>query len=240
LTGRPVTGAARAGEPAGFDGPADLGEVAGRPATTSTVEVPMTLDPTHRPIVCVGAKGGQGTTTIAAAIAVRSATRRPTLLIDTAGDTLAAVGHPDTPAHDTLDAAVSHSVVILHQLDVAVTTGPLDPATVARLASDGWQVVIDAGTGPVELDALRLLVVRNCYLALRRAVTLTADRVVLVTEPHRALGRADVAAVLGFPVTEVPWDPAVARVVDAGLLATRLPRTLTHAVDRLDPTGVTR
>ena len=51
--------------------------------------------------------------------------------------------------------------------------------------------------------------------------------VVLVDEPSRSLTRADVEAALGVPVVAVVQvDPAVARAVDAGLLASRLPRTL--------------
>ncbi len=71
-----------------------------------------------------------------------------------------------------------------------------------------------------------LLVTRACYLALRRAADppLRPSGVVLVTEPGRALDRTDVEQVVGAPVrAEVAFDPAVARAVDAGLLASRLP-----------------
>ena len=55
--------------------------------------------------------------------------------------------------------------------------------------------------------------------------------VVLVGEVGRALGRADVEAVLGVPVrAEVMVDPAVARAVDAGVLASRLPKPLARAL----------
>jgi hypothetical protein len=51
--------------------------------------------------------------------------------------------------------------------------------------------------------------------------------IVLVTEPGRALGARDVERAIGAPVVaEVPYDPAVARAVDAGLLATRLPGSI--------------
>jgi hypothetical protein len=78
-----------------------------------------------------------------------------------------------------------------------------------------------------------VLVVRNCYLALRRAVQhpLRPDAVVLVTEPGRALDVHDIETVLtDAPVTTVRIDPAVARAVDAGLLAARLPRSLSSAL----------
>ena len=76
---------------------------------------------------------------------------------------------------------------------------------------------------------------RACYLALRRAADppLRPSGVVLVTEPGRALDRTDVEQVVGAPVrAEVAVDPAVARAVDAGLLASRLPRGLERALRR--------
>ena len=105
-------------------------------------------------------------------------------------------------------------------------------------------VVIDCGVlGACEPDravvAARcthsLLVTRACYLALRRAADppLRPSGVVLVTEPGRALDRTDVEQVVGAPVrAEVALDPAVARAVDAGLLASRLPRGLERALRR--------
>ena len=80
-----------------------------------------------------------------------------------------------------------------------------------------------------------LLVVRPCYLALRRAVRLEATRraagVVLVEEPGRALGTREVADVLGRPVVaRIPVRDTIARAVDAGVLPTRLPEPLERAV----------
>jgi hypothetical protein len=55
--------------------------------------------------------------------------------------------------------------------------------------------------------------------------------VVLINEPGRALGRKDIESVLGIPVVaDVLIDPNVARAVDAGLLAGRLPRTLARSL----------
>jgi hypothetical protein len=76
-------------------------------------------------------------------------------------------------------------------------------------------------------------VLRPCYIALRRALAapLRPSAVVLVEEPGRSLGRRDVEDVLGVPVrAQIPWDPAVARSVDAGLLGTRVPRPLHRAL----------
>jgi hypothetical protein len=107
----------------------------------------------------------------------------------------------------------------------------------------GTDVVIDAGLAPLppELAAhshASLLVIRPCFLALRR-LSMAADvpaGAVVIAEPGRALGRRDIERVLGIRIAaEMRLDPAVARAVDAGLLASRLPASLTHlakAVDR--------
>jgi hypothetical protein len=131
--------------------------------------------------------------------------------------------------------------------------GPLGPAArvedlAGLLADDRRPVVVDCGL--VELGARgdaearlamaaaamrSVLVTRGCYLALRRATDapLRPSGVVFVREPGRALGAADIADILGVPVlAEVPCDPAVARAVDAGLLGTRLPRTLERGLRR--------
>ena len=56
---------------------------------------------------------------------------------------------------------------------------------------------------------------------------------VLLTEPGRSLTRVDVEDCVGAPVVaEVSVDPAVARAVDAGLLASRLPRGLAKELRR--------
>ncbi|MGA0877664.1 MAG: hypothetical protein ACO3SP_00950 [Ilumatobacteraceae bacterium] len=119
-----------------------------------------------------------------------------------------------------------------------------------HLAHDG-QVVIDAGTEALprlfttpalmttttKSSTRVLLVVRPCYLALRRAVEeitesrFSADGVVLVTGGGRVLTRRDVESVLGIPVVaEVPLDPDVGRRVDSGLFLSRLPASLVAAL----------
>ena len=58
--------------------------------------------------------------------------------------------------------------------------------------------------------------------------------VVLIEEPGRALTHADVERSVRAPiVATVGWDTRVARAVDAGLLATRLPRPLHRALARV-------
>ena len=102
----------------------------------------------------------------------------------------------------------------------------------------GCDVTIDAGTHvpPTALAARAdrsLLVTRPCYLSLRRAVrsAVRPTGVILVDEPGRGLGPRDIEHAIGAPVEAiVSIDPSVARAVDAGLLASRLPRVMTRAL----------
>ena len=200
--------------------------------------------------LCWSAKGGSGTTVVAASLALVLSHRRPALLVDLAGDVPAALGMSDPSGPGVADwlASPTADAAALHRLAVPATDtlqvlprGGLAVGPAARwhdlataLAAFDGAVVVDAGTG-IPAAALataathRLLVTRPCYLGLRRAVAAAVQPtgVVLVTEPGRALSARDVERALGAPVVaEVQYDPAVARAVDAGLLASRLPRPL--------------
>jgi hypothetical protein len=114
-------------------------------------------------------------------------------------------------------------------------------AALAVALRDGGVTVLDAGAdaapaarSAVEVADAALMVVRPCYLALRRAVgdpRLTRScGTVLVREPGRALDADDVAAVLGRPVIgRFPVRAEIARAVDAGVLRDRLPAPLATA-----------
>jgi hypothetical protein len=102
-------------------------------------------------------------------------------------------------------------------------------STLLADSPESW--FIDAGTvrAANDIDGHRIMVVRNCYLALRRAVAhpIRPDSVILVTEPGRALTVKDVEAVLPAPVTvQIAIDPSIARTIDAGVLSSRLPKAL--------------
>ncbi len=86
----------------------------------------------------------------------------------------------------------------------------------------------------VEVADVAVVVVRGCYLTLRRAVRApvlaSTMGAVLVDEPGRSLTRREIADVLGIPVlARVPVRDAVSRAVDAGVLAARLPDVLGRA-----------
>lgn len=126
-------------------------------------------------------------------------------------------------------------------VDGAGSPGQLD-ALLTTLAAEPRPVVVDCGSagGPLAFTlagvaSLSLLVMRPCYLALRRALAapVRPSGVVLVSEPGRSLSREDVEDALGVPVrAEVAWSDGVARAVDAGLLAGRLPRALMRSLER--------
>jgi MinD-like ATPase involved in chromosome partitioning or flagellar assembly len=209
-------------------------------------------------VACWSVKGGSGTTVITAALGLALASHAPgALLVDLGGDLPAALGvaEPDGPGlAEWLSAGPEVPADALGRLEVEVgpglallpAGGPVPHAPLraeelaALLGADSRVVVADCGSAPCETAlalaagaGLSLLVLRPCYLALRRALgaPLEASAVVLVGEPQRALQQADVEDVLGLQVkAAVPWRPAVATAVDAGLLGRRLPALLDRAL----------
>ena len=82
-----------------------------------------------------------------------------------------------------------------------------------------------------EVAGPAVVVVRGCYLALRRAVHHPALAktmgAILIDEHGRSLGAHDVEDVLGVPVlATVTARTSIARAVDAGVLTSRLPEGL--------------
>lgn len=200
-------------------------------------------------------KGGSGTSV--SAVALASLLADPSaLLVDLDGDLPAVCGLPDedAPGIGDLAAAIDAPPDGLARIERPVgerlallSRGHGEPAPgrpellAAVLAADRRLVVVDAGDGSSALAralsaraAHRILVVRPCYLALRRAAVIDdATAVLLIEEPGRALRRGDVADATGLPVTSVPWDPSIARAVDAGLLVSRPPRCLRRPLSGL-------
>jgi len=205
-------------------------------------------------------KGGSGTTVVATALALLHARAVPNgaVIADLMGDVPATLGlaEPAGPGltawlaagddvgTDALDRLAVRVAPGLHLLATGAPAPPPRPGRGSTLAAalghEPRPVVVDAGSSPagaaldiVAAATVSLLVVRPCFLALRRAVAapVRPSGVVLVREPGRSLGRRDVEEALQVPVcAEIDLEPAVARAVDAGLLATRLPRSLAHAL----------
>lgn len=115
-------------------------------------------------------------------------------------------------------------------------------AALAVALRDGeFPAVVDCGRAGdpaaravAEVADAAIVVLRGCYLAVRRAVRspvlgCTAGAV-LVEEPGRSLARREVRDVLGIPVlARAPFREQVFRAVDAGVLAARLPEALVRA-----------
>ncbi|HEV2068272.1 MAG TPA: hypothetical protein VGR26_00595 [Acidimicrobiales bacterium] len=204
-------------------------------------------------------KGGSGTTVVSVALAGMLARRSSAgaLLADFGGDVPAVLGMVEPPgpglgewlasgAEVPADALIRLEIpgpkglrILPTGSDAIAASGRAEVLT-AILAADPRPVVADCGCGPAGAGlavaaaaSASLLVLRPCYLSLRRAVQaqLRPSAVILVSEAGRSLGRNDVEGVLGVPVRAVVGvDPAIARAVDAGLLASRLPRGLERAL----------
>jgi hypothetical protein len=212
-------------------------------------------------------KGGSGTSVMAAACALVLARHGGARLVDLDGDQPALFGlaaDPPTGVLDWLAAGAEAPTEALERLTVEAAPGvallgrgspsrtpppPPDAEAGAALAvalRDGpVPTIVDAGSAAsaaahalLETADVSVVVVRGCYLALRRAVqssaTGLAAGVVHVEEQGRSLRRKEVGDVLGLPVlTEVPVRVPIARAVDAGVLARRLPSALAAAASEL-------
>ena len=168
---------------------------------------------TAQTITVVGARGGSGTSTIAAAAALFAARIVATELVARDVDSAAAMLGLSAPGDSDVPMDVAERLTL-----ASVPTGS---ASVA---------VIDAG----RLDqfdhrptGLLLVVLRGpCYLGLRSIVNreLRPDGIVVLSETGRSLTLRDVQDVCGVPVVaQVHVSAHVARTIDAGLLVTRSP-----------------
>lgn len=201
--------------------------------------------------IFVSPKGGNCTTVTASAHALLSAQRgTTTLLIDLCGDVPSVVGmiEPDTAGindwlteSNTSDAEsmvrlgtpYTDGLVVLHRGNRFVDGAPRWSALADAIKEIPHTVYIDAGTGfiPDEfLDALDTvtMVTRPCYLSLKKATRMRKPtNVCVIREDGRALTVGDVGNVVGAPIAAViPYEPAISRAVDAGLLASRAEQLL--------------
>jgi MinD superfamily P-loop ATPase len=196
-----------------------------------------------------------------ALVLARTVPTVPTVLADLGGDAPAALGlaEPAGPGLADWVASPTADLAALTRLAISVNDSlsllplgappPSNSVGSAAPAAERWaalgqalaaldRVVVDSACGvpPAPLLAAAeqsLLVIRPCYLAIRRAA-LVSERpsgIVVVREPGRALSSRDIEHALGVPVVaDVPYDPMVARAVDAGLLNARLPRSIAHSL----------
>jgi hypothetical protein len=210
-------------------------------------------------------KGGSGTSVIAAAAALVLARETDARIVDLSGDQPAVLGLAHDPVPGLLDwmragpgaptDALEHLAVDVAPRLVLLPAGESHGQPAAPEAGAALAVALDADPRPAVCDLGRLddparrafaevagtcvVVVRGCYLGLRRAVRhpeiTEAMGAILIDEHGRSLGTHDVEDVLGLPVlATIPARTSIARAVDAGVLPTRLPdslgRPLHHAL----------
>ena len=208
-------------------------------------------------------KGGSGTSVLAAACSLVLARHGGVRLADLDGDQPAIFGlaaDPDTGLLDWLATGPEAPPDALDRLTIEAAPGvalvprgtadsSLAPVAAAEAGAalavslrDGpVPCIVDAGSGAtpaaravVEVADRTVVVLRGCYLSLRRAVRSpllerTAG-VAFVDEAGRSLGAGEVRDVLDRPVlARVPARAAIARSVDAGVMAGRLPEPLARS-----------
>lgn len=192
-------------------------------------------------ITFTGAKGGSGTTVTAcaAALVLARSGRSVTIVehtrwpeVDVSGDVCAVFAVPTDPDTIALAGSAALTPGIRWARDREQVPDDTDVLIVDRGVRHTW------GDGEPHDGELHVLVTRGCYLALRRTVrsSVLADTagIVLIEEQGRSLGNREVADVLDRPVlTRIPARAAIARAVDAGILAARLPDALARPVRRL-------
>lgn len=204
---------------------------------------------------CWTVKGGSGGTVFASSFALALAKRHgKACIVDFGGDVPSVLGMAEPTSRGVRDWLALpqrdlHEYAGLHvqataELSVvpAGTAVSFDEDALGDLVSAAApNTVLDFGTlQPPESirDSVRAdwLVIRPCYLALRRAARLRVrpQGVVVVREDGRSLTSRDIQSVVGAPVIgEISVSDGVARSVDAGLLATRLPKQLAEELEVL-------
>ncbi len=137
-------------------------------------------------------------------------------------------------AEALIEAVSALSEAVIVDSGVPLTATPADAEVVGGYELEGNHGTRHHGEY-LRAAGTSLFVTRACYLSLRRAMSvgIDADGIVLLEEPGRSLNRRDVAEVLGIPVVGVvESDPSVARAVDSGTLARRIPPALARGLRR--------
>lgn len=165
-------------------------------------------------------KGGQGCTSMAYAYALTRAEVGSVHLVSSQPDHLAAMAGIPAPIEG-------------EPFELAPGIRVNDPAL-----RGVHSVIIDAGTVTHKPAGPAIIVVRPCYVALRAAVAIHArsappDALVIIEEHGRALSPSDIEHTITCPtVATIGTETAlaIARALDGGLIAGRLPRALRIAL----------
>lgn len=203
-------------------------------------------------LVCWSVKGGVGTSTVAAGVALALGANGRCLLVDLGGDQTHLFGVDPGPVPGVTEwmaAAPDLAADALGRLELPLAGGvALLPRGSTALTDDGCRalaaaiadraepVVVDAGgLGAAVLPAAdrTLLVTRACPVALAAVAAEPAvpSGVVVVRPRGRSTSCAAIGEAAGAPVVaELDLDPAVGRAVDAGLALRPLPRGYLRAL----------
>ena len=206
--------------------------------------------------------GSGTTTVAAALTMALARHGRPVTAADFGGDLPVALGlaaQPGPGLRDWLDAGANvpadglariargheAGITLVPRGEWATGAGRTDTDAAARLAAalralpPARPVVADCGLASspatqafVAAADRSLLVVRTCYLTLRRAADAPRPTaLVVVREPGRSLSPLDIEDTLGVPIAAViDWDAQVAHAIDIGLLRARLPRRVVQSL----------
>lgn len=196
-------------------------------------------------LLCWSAKGGSGTTVVATALALGLSSTAPTTLVDLSGDLAAVLAAPAGPGvFDWMGSSVSTASSLAALRSEIVEGVGLIPAGERPVAIDdaAWRrlaaaldehTVIDAGIGPppvalAQRATASLLVIRPCYLALRKAIDMAGDTpptgVIVIDDVNGTYRAAEIARVVGAPlVARVSIDPAIPRCIASGTARHRFP-----------------
>lgn len=200
-----------------------------------------------------GAKGGVGATTLACAFAVMKATEGTSTAYGSLqdlhnswdwsvdDDAFPVLGLPAPGTYaNSIEMRVRDNLVINSFVTNWEDTGEMNLPDVAVSSHHFFPLSLSRYVG----ELIKILVVRNDYLTLRRATRMKTivpvggeefkpDYTLVVMEPGRALDFKDVENVVGGHCIPVPFSTAFQRTVDAGLLSSRIPQDIQGALRRI-------
>jgi len=198
-------------------------------------------------VVCRSPKGGSGATITSAALAMMLAAqhRGGGYIVDLAGELAPALGIPDPPDTKPVDVNASLKLLSFAPRELRTPVEHNWKEVANQLLAYDAPVVIDAGTTEINEHLSQIvdrtfLVVRPCYLALRKASNkmshgyLRCEGLIVLEEAGRALTPTDISTVLKTPiVATIKVDSSISRAVDAGLLSSRIPALLNEGLSGL-------
>lgn len=171
----------------------------------------------------IGAKGGVGTSSAVAlcAAALAAEGRRVGVIDATKTGDLASVLDDNTKTAD-------RPICVLANLDDLIDAVAGGDGPTSEQGSDGLDIVlVDHVACPSAMpptSSPKVLVTRNCFLAVNRGLQarFVPTGVIVMRDRHRSIQTENLEAVLSIPARsalEIPIESAIARWVDAGLVA---------------------